>query len=142
MPFGQHDAELVEQSTQFISLHDAHLHQLRSYAMQCQHHLLSLGLECHERLGQRAAEAAGGLEVLGVRRHRGAVDQAGGVPPPHGVAVDVVARHRLERLEDLELLVPDGLPPAGAPGVTVVVVSNGEAGAWGPVRQIDALVRG
>ncbi|MFJ4231047.1 serine hydrolase domain-containing protein [Cellulosimicrobium cellulans] len=38
--------------------------------------------------------------------------------------------------------VPDGLPPAGAPGVTVVVVSNGEAGAWGPVRQIDALVRG
>jgi CubicO group peptidase (beta-lactamase class C family) len=38
--------------------------------------------------------------------------------------------------------VPDGLPPAGAPGVTVVVVSNGEAGAWDPVRQIDALVRG
>lgn len=38
--------------------------------------------------------------------------------------------------------VPDGLPPAGAPGVTVVVVSNGEAGAWDPVRRIDALVRG
>ncbi|KZM77541.1 serine hydrolase [Cellulosimicrobium sp. I38E] len=37
---------------------------------------------------------------------------------------------------------PDAFPPAGAPGVTVVVVSNGEAGAWGPVRQIDALVRG
>jgi hypothetical protein len=37
---------------------------------------------------------------------------------------------------------PDALPPAGAPGVTVVVVSNGEAGAWDPVRQIDALVRG
>lgn len=38
--------------------------------------------------------------------------------------------------------VPDGLPPAGAPGVTAVVVSNGEAGAWDPVRRIDALVRG
>ncbi len=38
--------------------------------------------------------------------------------------------------------VPDGLPSAGAPGVTVVVVSNGEAGAWDPVRRIDALVRG
>ncbi|MGN7701618.1 serine hydrolase domain-containing protein [Cellulosimicrobium sp. 22601] len=38
--------------------------------------------------------------------------------------------------------VPDGLPPAGAPGVTVVVVSNGEAGAGDPVRRIDALVRG
>ncbi|WP_336726198.1 serine hydrolase domain-containing protein [Cellulosimicrobium cellulans] len=38
--------------------------------------------------------------------------------------------------------VPDGLPPAGAPGVTVVVVSNGEAGAWGPVRRIDALLMG
>ncbi|MGN6240623.1 MAG: serine hydrolase domain-containing protein [Cellulosimicrobium cellulans] len=37
---------------------------------------------------------------------------------------------------------PDALPSAGAPGVTVVVVSNGEAGAWEPVRQIDALVRG
>ena len=37
---------------------------------------------------------------------------------------------------------PDALPPAGAPGVTVVVVSNGEAGAWDPVRRIDALVRG
>ena len=37
---------------------------------------------------------------------------------------------------------PDALPPAGAPGVTVVVVSNGEAGAWDPVRQIDALVLG
>ncbi|MDF9875979.1 serine hydrolase domain-containing protein [Cellulosimicrobium cellulans] len=36
----------------------------------------------------------------------------------------------------------DALPPAGAPGVTVVVVSNGEAGAWDPVRQIDALVLG
>jgi CubicO group peptidase (beta-lactamase class C family) len=36
----------------------------------------------------------------------------------------------------------DALPPAGAPGVTVVVVSNGEAGAWDPVRRIDALVRG
>ncbi len=38
--------------------------------------------------------------------------------------------------------VPVGLPPAGGPGVTVVVVSNGEAGAWDPVRRIDALVRG
>ncbi|MGW6227312.1 serine hydrolase domain-containing protein [Cellulosimicrobium cellulans] len=38
--------------------------------------------------------------------------------------------------------VPDGLPPAGAPGVTVVVVSNGEAGAWDPVRLIDALLMG
>lgn len=38
--------------------------------------------------------------------------------------------------------VPDGLPPAGAPGVTVVVVSNGEAGAWDPVRRIDALLMG
>lgn len=38
--------------------------------------------------------------------------------------------------------VPDGLPPAGAPGVTVVVVSNGEAGAWEPVRRIDALLMG
>ncbi|WP_426310374.1 serine hydrolase domain-containing protein [Cellulosimicrobium sp. E-16] len=36
----------------------------------------------------------------------------------------------------------DALPPAGAQGVTVVVVSNGEAGAWEPVRRIDALVRG
>jgi CubicO group peptidase (beta-lactamase class C family) len=36
----------------------------------------------------------------------------------------------------------DALPPAGAPGVTAVVVSNGEAGAWDPVRQIDALVLG
>ncbi|MBN0038867.1 beta-lactamase family protein [Cellulosimicrobium cellulans] len=36
----------------------------------------------------------------------------------------------------------DALPPAGAPGVTVVVVSNGESGAWGPVRRIDDLVRG
>ncbi|WP_264030855.1 serine hydrolase domain-containing protein [Cellulosimicrobium sp. SH8] len=37
---------------------------------------------------------------------------------------------------------PHGLPPAGAPGVTVVVVSNGEAGAWEPVRRIDALLLG
>ncbi|MFJ2517841.1 serine hydrolase domain-containing protein [Cellulosimicrobium cellulans] len=36
----------------------------------------------------------------------------------------------------------DALPPAGASGVTVVVVSNGESGAWDPVRRIDALVRG
>lgn len=37
---------------------------------------------------------------------------------------------------------PDALPPAGAPGVTVVVLSNDESGAWEPVRRIDALVRG
>ncbi|WP_435737942.1 serine hydrolase domain-containing protein [Cellulosimicrobium sp. PMB13] len=34
------------------------------------------------------------------------------------------------------------LPPAGAPGVTVAVVSNAESDAWEPVRFVDALVRG
>ncbi len=32
------------------------------------------------------------------------------------------------------------LPPAAAPGTTVVVVSNTEDGAWDPIRKIDALV--
>ncbi|WP_253181993.1 serine hydrolase domain-containing protein [Cellulosimicrobium cellulans] len=32
------------------------------------------------------------------------------------------------------------LPAAAAPGTTVVVVSNAEGGAWGPVRRIDELV--
>ncbi|OLT46157.1 serine hydrolase [Cellulosimicrobium sp. CUA-896] len=35
-----------------------------------------------------------------------------------------------------------GVPPAAAPGTTVVVVSNAEDGAWEPVRRIDALVTG
>jgi len=35
-----------------------------------------------------------------------------------------------------------GLPPAGAPGVTVAVVCNAESDAWEPVRRIDALVLG
>ncbi|MGO3485609.1 MAG: hypothetical protein ACTINV_16105, partial [Cellulosimicrobium funkei] len=36
----------------------------------------------------------------------------------------------------------DALPPAGAPGVTVVVLSNSEAGAWDPIRRLDEIVRG
>src|SRR5690606_41010823 len=32
--FRQHNAELVEQSSQGVCLHDTHLHQLRAHAMQ------------------------------------------------------------------------------------------------------------
>lgn len=34
------------------------------------------------------------------------------------------------------------VPPAAAPGTTVVVVSNAEADAWEPIRRLDALVTG
>ena len=35
-----------------------------------------------------------------------------------------------------------GLPPAAAPGTTVVVVSNLEDGAWGPIQLVDEILTG
>ncbi|CAM4025963.1 hypothetical protein NOMA109596_19095 [Nocardioides marinus] len=68
--------------------------------------VLHLGLEGHEGLGVGAVRA----EVVGVRRGALTLDQAGDVLPADGVAVDVGGGERLERLQDLELLVADVLP--------------------------------
>jgi hypothetical protein len=65
VPLGQHDAELVEQATHFIGLHDAHLHELRAQTVQRQHDLLAFGLDGDEA---HAGLAAGRPDRLRVSR--------------------------------------------------------------------------
>ena len=63
-----------------------------------------LGLHRGEGLGA----AVGVLRVFLVTGDGSAVGQAGSVLAGDGAALDVVRRHRLERLQDFEFLVADG----------------------------------
>ena len=45
MALGENESKLVEQASKFIGLHDAHLHELSTQAMQCQNDLLRVALD-------------------------------------------------------------------------------------------------
>ena len=50
MAFGQHDAKFIQQATQGIGLHDAHLHHLDVHAVQGQASLLLADTQLLDRL--------------------------------------------------------------------------------------------
>src|SRR5690606_23862086 len=47
VPLGQHNAEFVQQTTQGVGLHEAHLHELSTHTMQSQAGLLLLTFDWH-----------------------------------------------------------------------------------------------
>jgi hypothetical protein len=83
MPFRQDDAELVQDSPQFVGLHDARLHELHPNAMQRQDDLLGLGFRGYKTHTWLLACGPNGLSVGRVRfvtLDKGA-DLAGGNEP-------------------------------------------------------------
>lgn len=66
MPFGQHKAELIENASQFIGLHDAALHELRPDPMQRQHDLLRLDLYWHKAHARLLAGCPDRLCIRGI----------------------------------------------------------------------------
>jgi hypothetical protein len=62
--FRQHDAKLIEQPPEFVGLHDAGLHQLRTQPVQRQYDLLGFGLDGNEA---HAGLLACGPDCLSIR---------------------------------------------------------------------------
>jgi len=63
-------------------------------------------LEGGERLGRRRGR---NLRLIAVARRRLAVEGAWSVLAAYGVCQDLLGRHRADRLEDLDLLVANGV---------------------------------
>ena len=66
MPLRQHDAELVEQAAQRVGLHDAHLHELSTHAVQGQTSLLLLVLDRHGLDVRLQGRDPDGLGITGI----------------------------------------------------------------------------